>query len=544
MKTLISLSPAGERCLSRASRGIGVRAYRLAVLLLLAGCGKCGKTTSAGDGVERVLPRGAVGVMVVPALASAGQKLRILEALKVTAFAAQLKGFDDGKGFADALVSELGVDLRSAEALEKAGLDGARSAAVAALITGDGYLALPVKDATKFHATLKALAAQRLGASTQSEQKFGELTVKIFATGTAPRLGYVLTHDFALITDASGIDELAGLAAMTQSDSLMADKNYAAELEKLPKERDVVVYLPTGTPALAQAPFTAVTGAVSLTTAGLLVVANGTWKGDPALLGAFQTQPAKSLLGYLPADAFLVARYSGDPSQLGTWTRQLLGKSLSRAFDESGFDVKTQLLDQLAPGAVASLSLSERPPMEKGMPSLDLGQTNPFTYVHLSGAAVSRTPSAIVPTLEKLTQLAPKFGAEMTMRERPDGQKALITTYAQGEGVHFAPKGELVFFASPVQRLDALVKSEGTGPVGGLGDEAIAIAIDLNKFTASVRALPESAWGLGGFAIKATTVRWLDATDDLKRVTLTLGAKDTVVQAKVVLTLSGGVKAQ
>ncbi len=535
MTTLFSLSPAGER--------VGVRAYRLFFLLLAVSCGKCSKPSTTA-GVERVLPRGAVGVLIVPSLASAGQKLRILEALKVTAFAAQLKGFDDGKGLADALVSELGVDFRSADALEKAGLDGTRPAAFAALATGHGYLALPVKDAASFQATLKKLAALRLGASTAGEQKFGELTVKTFSGGGSPRLGYVLAHDFALLTDASGIEKLAGLAAMTESDSLLADKTYAAELEKLPGERDLVVYLPQGTPVLAQAPFTAVTGAVSLTTEGLTVLANASWKGDPSQLGAFEAQPVKSLTGYLPADAFLVARYTGDPSKLGTWTRELLGGSLSRAFDESGFDVRTQVLDQLQPGAVASLSLSERPPMDKGMPSLDLRQTNPFTYAHLSGVAASKTPAAIVPTLEKIATLAPKFGAEMTMRERPDGQKALITTYAQGEGVHFAPKGALVFFASPVQRLDALVKSDGSGSVTGLGDEAIAVSIDLNKLAASVRALPESAWGLGGFAIKATTVRWLDATDDLKRITLTLGAKDKVVQAKVVLTLGGAVKAQ
>ena len=67
-------------------------------------------------------------MVVVPSRASAGQKLRILEALKVTAFAAQLRGFDDGKAFADALVNELGIDVRSSEALEKAGVDGTRAA--------------------------------------------------------------------------------------------------------------------------------------------------------------------------------------------------------------------------------------------------------------------------------------------------------------------------------------------------------------------------------------------------------------------------------
>ena len=536
----VSRSPAGER--------FGVRAYRLALFLVIfaIGCGKCGhSSTATSTGVERVLPRGAVGVVVVPSLAAAGQKLRILEALKVTAFAAQLKGFDDGKAFADALVSELGVDVRSAEALEKAGVDGSRAAAVAVLVTGHAYLALPVKNENKLHATLQALALQRLGATTMSEQKFGDLAVKTFSSAMLPKLGYVVAQGYALITDGAGIQKLPGIAAMTEADSLSADKAYATGVEKLPKDRDVVVYLPLGTPALAQAPFTSATGSISLTPAGLTVTANATWKGDPAQLDALQPRESKSLLGYLPNDAFLVARYSGDPAKLGPWTHQFLGTYLNRAFDEGGFDLKAQVLDQLQPGVVASLSLSEQPPMDKGMPTLDLRQTNPFTWVHLSGVASSRTPAAVLPAMEKIAALAPKFGAQMSLRERPDGQKAMITTYAQGEGVHLAPKGELVFFASPVQRLDALVKSDGKGAawVEGLGDEAVAVAIDLTKLAASVRALPESAWGLGGFAIKATTVRWLDATDDLKRVTISVGAKEKVVQAKVVLTLGGAARA-
>ncbi len=518
-------------------------AWLAAALVGLAGCSRCGGGGgSAKDGVERVLPRGAVGVLVVPALGAAGQKLRLLEQLKVTAFAAQLQGFDDGTKLADALIAQLGVDARSDEALTRAGVDGARGAAVAALVTGHVYLALPVKDATRLHHTLESLASRRLGAGAGGELKVGEHTVKTFSPqqGAPPRLGYVLAHGYALVTDGEGVGKLAGLAAMTEADSLLTDKAYAAHLGRLPKARDVLLYLPTGSPALVQAPLTAALATVSLTPAGLEVNVDAPWKGEAAQLAALQAKTVKPLTGYLPADAFLVVRFAGEPAQLAPWAKSLLGPYLHRALESGGLDLKGAVLEQLEPGAVAALSLSERPPLGEGVPSLDLRQTNPFSYAHLSGAARVKDAAVVLPTLEKVAELAPRFGAQMRVAERPDGQKAVLTTYGAGEGVHFAPKGELVFFASPVQRLDALVKSDGKGQlaVRGLGDEALTVAVDLRRLAQSVRDLPESAWGLGGFAIKGTTLRWLDAMSDLEAITLSVGAKGTSVHGRLLLSLS------
>lgn len=514
--------------------------------LVALGCAQCRKPATApalAQPVERVLPRGAAGVVVMPALLSAGKKLQILERLKVADFAAQLQGFADGRGLGEALMGELGVDLRSAEALEEAGVDGARAAGLAALMTGEAYLALPVKDVARFHARLEKLARRLLGAPVALEQAQG---VKVFSPGQGEpgRLGYVMAHGYALITDTAGIEKLAGLATMSRGDCLAADPGYEADLQKLPRERDLVLYLPLGTPLLAQAPVSAVAGAVSLTSAGLRVSANATWKGDAESLAGLVSVPGKSLLGYLPEDAFLVARYTGDPARLAPQTGLLLGPWLSRAFEQGQLDLRGEVLEHLQPGVVASLSLSPKPPMDRGLPALDVRQTNPFTYAHLSGAALTKSPQAMLRALEKLALLAPKFGAQMTLRERPDGQKALLTTYAQGEGVHFAPKGEMVFFASPVQRLDALVKADpqSAAPLDGLGDGALSVAIDLTKLSQSVRALPESSWGVGGFAMKSTAVRWLEATDDLRRVSISVGAKDQALQITAVLSLGGATK--
>jgi hypothetical protein len=529
---------------------------RLVAASLLAAfsfsCSKCGgggggATSAAASGVERVIPKGAVGAVIVPSLDRAGQKLTLIQNFKVTSFVGQLQGFENGTQFGDALVAQLGLDVRSHDALEQAGVDGARSAGVAMLINGYPYLALPVKDEAKFHATIEKLSKARLGTTLSKDLKTEGSTVvtKAFLVkeGDVPSVGYVVSNGYALVTSEGGVSKLAGLAAMTENDSLATDRGYQTELERLPAERDLIVYLPLGSPALVQAPLASAVASVTLTTEALTVMASAAAKPNAVDLAALTPQPGgKDLLGYLPRDAFVVARYQGDPAKLGPWAKTLMGPYLRKAFDDAGFDVEAQALAQVQPGVVAALSLSERPPMDRGLPELDLRQTNPFTYAHLSGAAAAKEKDSILPALEKVATIAPKFGANMELRTRADGQKAMVTTYSAGEGVHFAPKDDLVFFASPIQRLDALVKSDGKGgsPVTPLGDEALAIAIDLSRLSASVRALPESAWGLGGFAIKATTVRWLDATDDLKGVSISLGVKDQRVQAKVRLSLGGG----
>ena len=133
----------------RALVVLGIAAFTFAAC---SKCGGGGSTSGTASGVERVLPKGAVGVVVVPSLEQLGQKLKLVQGFKVVSFVGQLRGFNDGQQLGDALVNELGIDVRSTEALAKAGIDGARSAGVGALITGHGYLALPVKNEKDFHA--------------------------------------------------------------------------------------------------------------------------------------------------------------------------------------------------------------------------------------------------------------------------------------------------------------------------------------------------------------------------------------------------------
>jgi hypothetical protein len=525
-------------------------AWVLALLALgAAGCARCGGARQGEvASVERVLPKGAAVVVVAPSLERLGQRLKLLEQLKVAAFLAPTQGFADARAFADALVGELGVDVRSPQALEQAGLDGARGAGAAGLVTGQAYLALPLKDAARFHAALSALAARRLGAVAALDRKVDGVALRAFAANAqAPaRVGYVVAHGYALLATDEAVERLPALAVLALADSLATEAQLPARLGVLGAGTDAFAWVPTGSPLLAQLPFTSALVAASLGQSALEVGFDAPLKAEArARFAMLEAQPraVEDLAGLLPRDAFLVARFDGDPSKLGPVAGELLGQNLARAFAQGGLDLEGAVLTQVKPGVVVSLSLAERPPLGQGLPQLDIRRTNPFTFAHLSGVAVARAPSEVPPLLDKVAALAPRFGAEMKRFER-DGVPAWLTTWSQGEGVHFALAGERVFFGSPVQRLQALVKAPaGASPLAGAAGDALSVVVDLRRLAQSVRALPESAWGLGGFAMKGTTVRWLDATDDLVAVVGGLGLRDGAVQGRVALKLSMAAKA-
>ncbi len=517
------------------------RAWVVVLALAWAGCSKCGPATRASSTprVERLLPRGAVVAVIVPSLETFGAKLTLLQQLKVASFLAPTQGFADAKGFADALVANLGVDPRSNEALAQAGVDGSRSLGVAALVTGQVVLVVPVADRAKFEGAVTTLAQRRLGAGVRAEHTEGGVAVITFATaaGAPPRVGLVFSSGYALLATDDGITKLPSLATMTETDSLASDTNLTTQLSRVASARDVFAYAPTGSPLLARTPATSVVAAVSLSPTAFGLTLDAPLK-DPSAWGALLTpHPAPDLTTMLPNDAFVVVRSTAEPVAYAPFVTELLGPYLTRAFGESGFDVKSEVLEQLKPGVFAALSVADRPPLASGLPELDVRKTNPFSFVHLTGVATAKSSDVVVPVLEKVAVAAPRFGAQMKKLSRDDSV-AFLTTYAQGEGVHFATKGERVWFGSPVQRLDALVKGTSAGKGFVLGPEAWAALIDLRALARSVKALPESAWGVGGFAMKATTVRWLDATDDLQSISLGVGSKDGAVQAQVTLNLA------
>ncbi|HYX91796.1 MAG TPA: hypothetical protein VE782_09550, partial [Myxococcaceae bacterium] len=478
----------------------------LAAVLLLAsaaGCARCSKVEQATPGADarRYLPQDVELAVMVPELGVLGDRIRQLQGLKLASFVAQLEGFPSADAFADALVQQVGVDIRSRQALGKAGVAADRPLGIAVLPGGDALAVVPVSDPKAFRAALETIARDRLGAPASAASRTAQgREVVTFSPGggSPPQLGFVLVGGFALVATRAQVGTLGERSALTEEQSLARDAQLEASLGRLPPGRDAVVYRPAGRGDGVTDPLVAGTAVLRLESRALRAFIDVPWQGSEATLAAFEKKEARDLSHQLPLDAFLVARFNGDPAQLQALWPRLAGPRLETAFREAKLDIEHEVLANLQPGLVASLSLSPSIPLGAGLPELSVQQTNPFRYVHLVAIAQAKDGAKVTPVLSRMPEVAPKFGARIQPVEK-NGRTLFVTRYAQGEGVHFveAQDGRVVL-ASPLDRLERTIArlADGAGPPlladpelrEALSAHALAAALDLNQLRASVKA--------------------------------------------------------
>ncbi|RKH49790.1 hypothetical protein D7X96_21010 [Corallococcus interemptor] len=524
------------------------------LLVVFAGCSRCGKEAAgpadSPRGVSRYLPRTAQAAVVIDDLGTLGEKLARFQNLKVATFVAQLQNFSSAERYVSAVMRQVGVDLRSRKALEDAGIDPKRGAGAAFLGGTQAVSVIGVKDADKLKTTFATFARSRLGASEEKDTKVdaGRLVTFNRPGSTEPMLGMLfLKHDLVLLSAGAAVPRLTELAALPEEQSLSKEPVLEASLKRLSGDRDFHVWLPGGMGLLPAGSVQGITFTGHIEDRAVTLRADAPWPDTQVSLAALEAKGGESLAGWLPQDSFFVARFRGDPSQLdGVWP-YLAGSQVTRAVQEAGFNVKAEVLDNLKPGMALSLSLAPNVNLSSGMPDLDLRRTNPFRFVNLVALAEVKDVAKGQATLEKVPGFAGGFGAKVEATDL-SGQKAYLTSYRAGEGAHFAlsKDGKLVL-AAPKARLESTLASfaqpAGAGPVSedlkAVGkDAALVVLLDLRRLSDAVKALPSAAWGIGGFAIKATTVRWLDATDDLRAVTMALSRKDKALQAEISLRLT------
>ncbi len=530
----------------------------LLLVLAVAGCSRCGKDgggTAAGTsaaGPARYLPRDAQAAVVINDLGALGEKLARFQNLKAASFAAQLQNFSSAEKYVSAVMRQVGVDLRSRQSLEEAGIAPEKGAGAAFLGGSRAVSVVGVKDAGRLEATFAKFSASRLGATEKRTESVsgGNLLTFTRPGATEPALGILFLDGpkLALLGAGASVATLNTLATQPEEKSLVSSPVLAASLKRLPSERDFHVFLPGGAGLLPQGTVEGVTLTGRIEERAVTLHADAPWPDTQAALAALDAvKDGDALVNALPADSFLVARFRGDPSHLdGAWP-YLLGGYITRAVQKSGIDMKAEVLDNLKPGLVMGMSLSPTVNLGSGMPALDLRRTNPFRFVHLVALADTEDATKTQATLEKLPAIAGDFGAKVEASDLK-GQKVYLTSYRAGEGAHFAlgPNGRLVV-AAPQARLEStlasLAQPAGQGPVAedlkdAGKDAALSVVLDLRRLSDAVKNLPSEAWGIGGFAIKATTVRWLEATDDLRAVTLSVSRKEKALQAEMSLRLT------
>lgn len=519
----------------------------LLLVLAVSACSRCGRQDAPKDSALAHVPAEAEAVAWIPELGTLSEKLVALKQLELLDFVAPLLRARDGESLVDSLLMQAGVDARSREGLSKAGLDPSGDVAIAMLGARATLLVLPVGDDARFEASMTRLADQLLGAGTLERATVEGLEVVRFtsAGGSEPRLTYVRAGRHALFANGADPAQLLAWAGVKGPGAMQASTVFSASRERLGGKPEAWVYARGGGRWVPQGTVEGVTMALHLDLKALTARVDVPWpdsKTGLAALVAGKGPDAK--LRLLPAKSFAVMQYSGELSKLGELWPWLTGQKVAQVAESVGLDVEKELFGNVKPGIVASISLSEGARMD-AIPQLT-PRLNPFSWTHLVALAETRDAALAGQTFTKLPKLAPSIGLKMQSTEWA-GVPVLLSRWIGGEGVHLAQVQRTLVAASPEPALRDAVATVSKGREGPVPYDprfaplfekhAVAGVIDLHRLADAVRELPSEAWGIGGFALKPTTVRWLDALAELRAVTLTVDAKGQALQAELSLQL-------
>jgi len=516
------------------------------LLVHFAGCSKC-VTARGPQDIAQYIPATAQAALVVPDLGRLSAKLKVLMELKVVTAVLALQGLPPASEYFSQLMLQLGVDLRSVEGMETAGLDSKGGVALVLIDPEDGYLIVSVRDERRLRTTLQAIARNRLGVDGVYEAKEGGGTVTWFAQGASapPALGFVIKDAVAYIATGGLVTRLPAVCSRAPKESLAHDASLSAALSRLSNERDFYVRLSPNNGWIREPLLAGATFAVSLSNEALKVQADLPLQ-PPLPLGEGRGEGSSSL-ELLPSDAFLVARLGKSTNLFDRLLGTVLGEYLQRAKSQSGLDFQAEVLGNLKSDVWIGLSLAPTATLPRLM-AIEARRANPFHIVKLVGVAEVKDAAAARQTLEKLPAVAPAFGALVTPSERK-GRKVFLTSYPRGEGLHFALADGKAIAASPTAELDETLDRvdhpppKGEGPLESglrtiLMQGSPAVVVDVRRLSFALKSLPSSAWGVGGFAVKKSVELWLDAVSEVRAITLTVSNRSEAIDGELALRFS------
>lgn len=508
----------------------------------------------AGGGFHAVeaLPKTASAALVIPDPAVLGSALDRVSKLQLASVAAGMGGVGTPAAFLEGLARDAGFDLRSPESLRAAGVAPHRPVAIALLHDQPTLLAFEIADQSKLEALLARHAGARLGASQRNETKSGAHKVITWSSGTpnTPTLTLGVRDGHALVSAGTRSAETVTAAlARTRAESMAAEPRFEAIARRfagavafawIPQGSELVKaskLLPYGFGAALQA------GPRDLKLRFELPLTDD----QLASFGSLSKADGVELIKALDPDAFFAARIGGELDKIGPLLETLTPTFLLRTLKRGGIDLRGDILANLKPGVALSLRLA--PTAELGtIPQLDPRRTNPFKYLHLSALAQPKDAAKASETLGKIAAIAPRFGTQITEREL-EGTKVYVATYHLGEGASFAGTDTHVLVSGGPGRMDALMERLKSGQGLEIADgaakqamerEGFVFFIDLVRLVASIDALPDSAYGVGGFAIKAALSRWLKAVEELKVVTVAGRVEEKALRVELTVAVPEG----
>lgn len=499
----------------------------LLLLVALAGCSRCGgPKVDAARTPASWLPAESTGALWIPRLDAVGAHLHGLGKLKLAGLGAQLAGAGEAEALFGAVSRPLGFDPSTPEGLKAAGLDGTRPVAVAATGTQELLSVLPIADAAAFEATLARLAKDRLQAPTRKEEA-GVVTFAKESNGPV-LIAHAPLGLWDLFSAGPGCEvRVKAALARAAAQSLEGNATFTAAIAS-GSALDALAWMPAGSPFLARTGIAnGLRLGLSLDPAHPRVVADvGLDTAQATGLASLKGEGGAAERKSIDPSAVLLVRSALDPATLWPIAEALVPRGLRQRLETAGLPLTAQITN-LKPGLAFGLALAEGADLSR-MPEIDPRRTNPFQYVTLSGAGRVKDPAVSRAGLEALTQHGEAVGARIEKRAVPHGASMLdawVFTYALGEGASLSLEGESLLVSGGTGEFSRLLArrddAKATGPLLPAALEprfqqaGAAAWFDLARASARIRAVPDSAYGLGGFAIRAAVERWLNAIDEL-----------------------------
>jgi hypothetical protein len=479
-----------------------MRSPGLALLLVAAaGCSRCSGGGSAAA-AEELLPAHPGGAVVTAPLAAVAQHVAAL-----TDRASTLPGGEQLGDLRRGVAARIGFDPLTRDGLLSAGLDPDRGAALALFEQQEWVAALPLTRPDAFLETVQRLLVERAGFAPAAGQP---KAAKVFER-RGQRLGLAVVRGYGIVAltgDPGGA--LADAGARPEEQSLARDPGLDSARKRLGAQ-DFIAWAPSGSTLPRRYTARILPGDVAVSAQGsqqglatrfvLQLPAASAQRAQATLPGGGAT-----LVELLPGDAPLRARLGIAPERLLESVRRT--PEVAAVLDRlHGAD--TEVFASVAPGVALSLGVARGANIGAAIDyGFDWRRKSPFDTVQLVALADVSDRSRLMKALAGIARTLPGLGARVE-RNGDDFQ----ITYAAGRGARFGVReieGKPVAYLmggplgpGELHRTPRSVNPEAAALYEGGG---AALRVDFGKLAASLRELPQVAYGSGPQSYVARSV--------------------------------------